>query len=103
MLVFVEGPAGQALQVLFDDGAHGDGAAGDGIFGAFFAQTAYGGGYSVRILAGFKDPANPANTAVREWNGGFWIDGPRPDDAAVAAPTTRTTTACPTNGSGAAS
>ena len=56
MLMLVEGPAGQALQALFDDGAHGDGSAGDGIFGATFAQTNYGGGYSVRILAGFKEP-----------------------------------------------
>jgi hypothetical protein len=75
----VEGPAGNETLALKDDGANNDGAAGDNIYGARFAQTAYGGSYSVRILAYFKDPANPANLLWREWNGGFWIKGPKPD------------------------
>ncbi|GIV73494.1 choice-of-anchor X domain-containing protein [Caldilinea sp.] len=79
MLALVEGPAGNTLLVLKDDGASNDGAAGDNIYAARFSQTLYGGGYGVRILAAFKDPANPANTLIREWNGGFWINGPRPD------------------------
>lgn len=79
MAALVEGPAGNALLLLKDDGANNDGVAGDNIYGARFAQTLYGGGYSVRILAYFKDPANPANQLWREWNGGFWIKGPKPD------------------------
>ena len=79
MAALVEGPAGNTVLVLKDDGANNDGAAGDNIYGARFAQTTYGGGYSVRILAYFKDPANPANLLFREWNGGFWIKGPKPD------------------------
>ncbi|MBP8291862.1 MAG: hypothetical protein KAX65_03745, partial [Caldilineaceae bacterium] len=79
MVAFVEGPDGTDLMVLKDDGTQNDGSAGDGIYGALFGNTAYGGGYSVRILAGFKDPANPANSLIREWNGGFWIDGPKLD------------------------
>lgn len=75
----IEGPAGSTVLPLKDDGANNDGAAGDMIYGARFAQTLYGGGYSVRILAYFKDPANPANQLWREWNGGFWIKGPKPD------------------------
>ncbi|HHY55102.1 MAG TPA: hypothetical protein GYA08_06665 [Chloroflexi bacterium] len=75
----VEGPAGNTVLVLKDDGANNDGEAGDNIYAARFAQTTYGGSYSVRILAYFKDPANPANFLFREWNGGFWIKGPKPD------------------------
>ena len=75
----IEGPAGSTVLPLKDDGANNDGAAGDMIYGARFAQTLYGGGYSVRILAYFKDPANPANQLWREWNGGFWIKGLKPD------------------------
>ena len=78
MLAIVDGPAGTVGRVMFDDGSSGDGAAGDGIYGTKFASTAYGGGYSVRILAAFKDPANPSQNLVREWNGGFWIKGPKP-------------------------
>ncbi|HRW49911.1 MAG TPA: hypothetical protein P5333_20485, partial [Caldilinea sp.] len=79
MLALVEGPAGNSMLLLKDDGANNDGAAGDNIYGARYAQTVYGGGYSVRILASVKDPANAANTLIREWNGGFWIKGPKPD------------------------
>jgi len=79
MAALVEGPASSHVVALKDDGANNDGAAGDNIYGARFAQTVYGGGYSVRILTLVKDPANPANTLWREWNGGFWIKGPKPD------------------------
>ena len=58
---------------------NGDGGAGDNIFAGPFGKTQYGGGYNVRILACFKDPADNTKTAVREWNGGFWIDGPKID------------------------
>ena len=68
MAALVEGPASSHVVALKDDGANNDGAAGDNIYGARFAQTVYGGGYSVRILTLVKDPANPANTLWREWN-----------------------------------
>jgi hypothetical protein len=78
MAAFVDGPNGSEARLMFDDGNSNDGEAGDGIYGAKFAETAYGGGYSVRILAVFKDPANSAKNLIREWNGGFWIKGPKP-------------------------
>jgi len=79
MLAAIQSARGQDLLLLKDDGAHNDGAADDGIYGALYGQTTVGGSYNVRILSTFKDPANPANNLFREWNGGFWIDGPRPD------------------------
>ncbi|MFN8444975.1 MAG: choice-of-anchor X domain-containing protein [Caldilineaceae bacterium] len=75
----IENVGGTHAFFLFDDGAHGDGQAGDGIYAAPFAQTIYGGSYSVRTIALFQDPTNPANLLAREWNGGFWIKGPKPD------------------------
>ncbi len=78
MLAFIEGPNGTQTRTLLDDGNSNDGAAGDGIYGVNFGQTAFGGGYGVRILAIFKDPANPSVNLLREWNGGFWIKGPKP-------------------------
>ena len=65
--------------MMYDDGMHGDGAANDGIFAAPFAHAHYGGGYNVVILAQTPDPADPGNMLEREWNGGFWIKGPRPE------------------------
>ncbi len=72
----VEKPGGTDFFWLFDDGLHHDGGPGDGIYGWPYALTNVGGSYHVRIVALFPDPANPANTLFREWNGGFWIKGP---------------------------
>jgi hypothetical protein len=80
MAVAIEGPAGDKNLFMFDDGLHNDGSAGDLIFGNRFAQTTLGGGYSVRMLVFFADPANPAQGLLREWNGGFWIKGPKAND-----------------------
>jgi len=77
MVAQVQGPSGSFLIVMKDDGENNDGSKEDGIYGARFGYTIYGGGYDVRILAGFKDPDGSGRTAIREWNGGFWIDGPR--------------------------
>ncbi len=44
MVAFVEGPDGTALMAHKDDGTQNDGAAGDGIDGALFGNTADGGG-----------------------------------------------------------
>jgi hypothetical protein len=75
----IESARGLDIVPLFDDGAHNDGEADDGIYGAPFALTTLGGGYNVRILAQLPDPNEPSATLAREWNGGFWIKGPRPD------------------------
>ena len=75
MAMFVEGPDGLVTQFMFDDGAHLDGSAGDGIFGATFAQNdlrrRLQRAYSGRLQR--YPMLNPANTALRGWNGGFWI------------------------------
>ncbi|MCP4361967.1 MAG: VWA domain-containing protein, partial [Chloroflexi bacterium] len=80
VIAAVEKPGGTDFFFLFDDGAHHDGAADDGIYGWDYSLTDIGGSYGVRILTGVDDPANPGNTLVREWNGGFWIDGPALND-----------------------
>jgi hypothetical protein len=63
--------------LLLDDGNHNDGAAGDGIYGWNYTKAIYGGSYNVRILASIPDPLLPGANIIREWNGGFWIDGPQ--------------------------
>lgn len=75
----VEHPNGVTTLPMFDDGQHNDGSAGDGVYGALFHQTYLGGGYDVRIRAQFNDPNPPNAMLQREWYGGFWIKGPRPD------------------------
>ncbi len=63
--------------LLLDDGNHNDGAADDGIYGFPYSLTDHGGSYAVRIIAFVPNPADPGETLAREWNGGFWIDGPQ--------------------------
>lgn len=70
---------GLLLLTMYDDGLHNDGVAGDGIYGTFYSQTYTGGGYDVKIMATMPDPNQPSVQIMREWNGGFWIKGPRPD------------------------
>ena len=47
----VTGPANASILQLFDDGAHDDGKADDGVYGARFDQTAAPGGYAVKLFA----------------------------------------------------
>ncbi len=68
---------GTDITLLLDDGNNHDGAAGDGIYGFPYSLTDHGGSYAVRIIAWFPDPADPSQNLFREWNGGFWIDGPQ--------------------------
>jgi hypothetical protein len=68
---------GTDVMVLRDDGNNHDGAAGDGIYGFPYSLTEHGGSYGVRIVAEFPNPADPKELLFREWNGGFWIDGPQ--------------------------
>lgn len=79
MLVVVEKPGGTDSLQLWDDGAHNDGAANDGIYGATYSPTDVGGTYNVRIVATWEDPANPGESLTREWLGAFWIEGPDPE------------------------
>jgi hypothetical protein len=79
MQASVEHPGGVNLVPMFDDGLHNDGAPGDRIYGGTFFQTYLGGGYDVLIKATLPDPNRPAVTLQRQWHGGFWIKGPRPD------------------------
>lgn len=75
----VQNEGGTDFILLRDDGNNHDGMPGDGIYGWDYSLTSHGGSYGVRILASFPDPANPAVNLIREWNGGFWIDGPQVD------------------------
>ena len=73
----VQKPDGTSEDVLLlDDGNHNDGAASDGIYGWNYSKAILGGSYNVRILASIPDPNLPGANIIREWNGGFWIDGP---------------------------
>ena len=69
------GATSSALLLLADDGSHSDGAANDGIYGAFYSQTDVGGTYNVRLYALWADSGK---VATREWDGSFWIKGPNP-------------------------
>ncbi|MCB0044753.1 MAG: VWA domain-containing protein [Caldilineaceae bacterium] len=81
ILAQVQKPDGsQQVIPMLDDGNHNDGAAGDGIYGWRYTQAIMGGSYNVRILASIPDPALPGANLIREWNGGFWIDGPEGDE-----------------------
>lgn len=73
----VTNEGGDDIMLLPDDGNHNDGAAGDGIYGFPYSLTDHGGSYGVRIVALFPNPANPGENLIREWNGGFWVDGPQ--------------------------
>ncbi len=73
----VQKPDGTSENVLLlDDGAHDDGIASDGIYGWNYSKAILGGSYNVRILASIPDPNLPGANIIREWNGGFWINGP---------------------------
>lgn len=75
----VANEGGTDVMLLFDDGNHNDGGAADGIYGFPYSLTDHGGSYAVRIVALFPNPANAGENLFREWNGGFWIDGPQDD------------------------
>ncbi len=79
VLAAIANEGGTDFTLLLDDGNHDDGAAGDGIYGFPYSLTNHGGSYAVRIVALFANPANPNENLLREWNGGFWIDGPQDD------------------------
>jgi len=77
----VERPGGDTHFVwLRDDGEHGDGAAGDGIYANVYAKAVVGGAYNVTIGAIGFDPFNLSQTLVRMWKGSFYMEGPGPGD-----------------------
>jgi hypothetical protein len=75
LFVTIEKPGTQAYMLLYDDGAHEDGEAQDGIYGGTYSATDVGGTYNVLILATFRDPNNSSRVLSREWRGSFWIHG----------------------------
>ena len=77
VLATIANEGGTDVTLLLDDGNHNDGSAGDGIYGFPYSLTEHGGSYAVRIGAVFDNPAVPGEKLLREWNGGFWIDGPQ--------------------------
>lgn len=79
VLALVEKPGGSNLLLLFDDGMHSDGGAGDGIYGWNYTQATVGGSYNVRMVAYWTDVGS-GETNTREWLGTFWIEGPELND-----------------------
>jgi hypothetical protein len=79
MTATIANEGGTDVILLLDDGNNQDGAAGDGIYGFPYSLTQHGGSYGVRIVAQFPNPADLSETLFREWNGGFWMDGPQDD------------------------
>ncbi len=57
MVALVVEPQGSTLQVLFDDGAHGDGKADDGLYAADFTATKAAGSYVAKLMAVGKNNA----------------------------------------------
>ena len=75
----IDGPVSVVSLDLYDDGEHGDGSAGDGIYGNVFRQTDQGGSYNVRIEAIWGAGSEERS---RQWTGAFWlrgIEGPADD------------------------
>jgi hypothetical protein len=80
VLAVVEGPSATHYVTLEDDGDHGDGAAGDGIYAGLLSQTDQGGTYNVRIVAAWRE-GGTGDWLTREWTGAFWLRGiERPGD-----------------------
>jgi hypothetical protein len=75
----IEKPGAIHFLLLRDDGQHSDGAAGDGIYGAYYSQTDVGGTYNVRLIASAHDPGT-GQLITREWLGAFWIERPEAQD-----------------------
>lgn len=83
VLALIERPGGSAHWLwLRDDGEHGDGGEGDGIYANPYAQAVIGGAYNVTIAALGSDPFNPSQTLIRMWKGAFTMEGPGPGDDA---------------------
>ena len=76
----IERPGGSTdLLLLWDDGLHNDGAAGDGVYGETYRTAIFGGNYNVRMIAYLYDP-NTTKWLTREWNGGFFLTDTSADD-----------------------
>ncbi len=70
----IEKPSGAISNLtLFDDGAHGDGTADDGIYANTFYQTGQTGSYMVNATASGTSPLSGAFT--RHKQAGFFLDG----------------------------
>ena len=69
---------GTDLTLLLDDGNHNDGAAGDGIYGFPYSLPTMVD-RTPCALWHFPGPGGTRQNLAREWNGGFWVDGPQDD------------------------
>lgn len=79
VIASVEKPGGAMVNLpLYDDGAHGDGAAGDGIYAHTFTQTGAPGSYGVTVTATGNSPLSGAFTRQKILS--FHIDSTGDDD-----------------------
>lgn len=71
VIAYIAGPTGSTLQELFDDGAHDDGKANDGLYAANFTETTTPGGYAVKLVA--EGVNNQGERFVRYAQTGFSV------------------------------
>ncbi|MCK4250970.1 VWA domain-containing protein [candidate division WOR-3 bacterium] len=64
-------PRGATELVLYDDGAHDDGAAGDGLYANSFTDTKIQGSYTFRFVAS-DIPSGSGLKTTREWTKSFY-------------------------------
>ncbi|GAH59430.1 unnamed protein product, partial [marine sediment metagenome] len=64
-------PRGASELALYDDGAHDDGAAGDGLYANSFADTKIQGSYTFRFVAS-DIPSGSGLKTTREWTKSFY-------------------------------
>ena len=64
-------PRGAGELVLYDDGAHDDGAAGDGLYANSFTDTKIQGSYTFRFVAS-DIPSGSGLKTTREWTKSFY-------------------------------
>ncbi|UCD94127.1 MAG: outer membrane beta-barrel protein, partial [Candidatus Zixiibacteriota bacterium] len=64
-------PRGDTTLVLYDDGTHDDGAAGDGLYANSFADTETQGFYTFQFIAS-NIPVGGGLTSTREWTKSFY-------------------------------
>jgi hypothetical protein len=70
VMAYVAGPDGSStVQELFDDGAHDDGKANDGLYAADFTATNAAGGYVVKLMA--EGVNNRGEPFIRHAQSGF--------------------------------
>lgn len=78
-------PRADSTLVLYDDGGHADGAAGDGLYANTFEDTKTAGSYTFRFVAS-DIPTGAGLKTTREWTKSFYTQvGIAPDYSQLAA------------------